>query len=151
MNRSIAISVNESLRVARALAEIWQGQILSFPFLPDSYIVLSAEANGVSVEIFPNNLELVLTENQQTVELFYDLLASQSTSTYAAIAVPTPLGKLAEVSQREGWAMISHRQGLSGGVELWIENQIMLVLLPSHCQQPIHPVASRQLCRGNAG
>lgn len=148
MTYSIAISVKDPTRVTKALVEIWQGRTIPLPLLPNSYIVMAQNDQGTPIEVYPSEIEYVLSENDEAVEFFYDLLANRFTGTYDAIPVPASQQEIEQIAAREGWRVVSYSRGMTKGIELWIENQILLVLLPERTQSnPIPDLASHPVNR----
>lgn len=128
MFHSIAISVKDPLRVAQVLAEILDGHLLLFPFIPNSYVVLAQDERGTSVEVYPSETEFVLHETDQTRDFFYSLLTTRFVEAREAIAVSTSWEQIEQIGSREGWQVSSKTPNRAA--ELWLENQIKLELLP---------------------
>ncbi len=125
MIRSITISVQNPLRVAKALAEIWEGHLLPFLFLPHTYIVLAKDEWGTSIEIYPAD-QPPEREDDQAIASFYSFLAERPAATPEPIPVSANLVHLRAIAQREGWHLVV--QGRI--VELWLTSQLKLELLP---------------------
>lgn len=129
MNR-ISISVGNPLRVAIALAEIWGGYCLPLYPLPNSYAVLASIEYGATVEIYPTDTEFCVTASEAALEFFNTMLFAQPLKTCGAIAVATTHDDIERVAARERWRTRSYRFGLFEIVEVWVENQFVLALLP---------------------
>jgi hypothetical protein len=131
MTYSIAIAVQNPQQVAEALVKIWQGHSIPFPFLPNSVVVMPQDPTHTSVEIFPADTELVLTETEDTAVRFYAMVASRAVTSHAPISVPATLGQIKQVAQAYGWRIQTDSSHCSGTVQIWIEDHVMLELLPT--------------------
>lgn len=131
MTDSIAIAVQNPQRVAEALAKIWQGHYIPLPFLPNSYVVMPQDPAYTSVEVFPADTEFVLAETEEIAAQFYAMLTSRATPPTAPISVPTPLQHIEQVANAAGWSIHVEMQSLSRKVQMWIEDRVMLELLPA--------------------
>jgi hypothetical protein len=131
MNYSIAIAVQDPQRVSEALVKIWQGHCIPFPFLPNSYVVMPQDPTHTAVEIFPADTELVLAETEETTVQFYEMLASRAVTPHEPIPVPATLAQIKQVAKACGWPVYVDLRRLSGKVQIWIEDRVMLELLPT--------------------
>jgi hypothetical protein len=132
MIHHISIAANHPLHVAQVLAEIFAGQAAPFPEHPGSYIALLLDPHGTLIEVHPRGTELrpgTITEPCQAVQ---NSNASSYTATHAAISVPTSENQIRLIAEREGWHVARFdRAGCFEVIELWIENQQLIELLPS--------------------
>lgn len=53
MIHHISIGVQEPERVARVLAELWNGYALPFPVAEGGWIAMAGDANGTTIEVIP--------------------------------------------------------------------------------------------------
>lgn len=131
MIHHISIAANNPFHVAEVIAEIFAGQAAPFPEHPGSYIALMLDAQGTMIEVHPHGTELkpgTIVEPCQTVQ---NSSASPYTPTHAAISVPTSENQIRAIAEREGWHVARFdRAGFFEVIELWIENQQMIELLP---------------------
>lgn len=131
MIHHISITANNPLHVTEVLAEIFAGQVIPFPEHPGSYMALMLDAHGTLIEVLPHGTELrpgTLTEPCQEAQ---NLSASAYTATHAAVSVPTSEAQIRTIAEREGWHVARFdRAGFFDVIELWIENQQMIELLP---------------------
>jgi hypothetical protein len=129
MIHHISISANDPLHVAQVLAELFQGEAVPFSGYPGSYIALMFDTNGTLIEVHPKGIELRPTPEQASH--IYNPHASLYTATHAAISVPVSEIQIQAIANREGWrAKLCDREGYFEVIEFWIENQIMVELLP---------------------
>jgi len=53
MIHHISIAAENPLNVANVLAEIWNGKVYPTPPIPGGYIMMSFDAQGTAIEIYP--------------------------------------------------------------------------------------------------
>jgi hypothetical protein len=128
----ISITVNHPLKVARALGDVLQGSVYGFPPLEGSYIVLPFDAHGTAIEVYPRTatFEPGLADGPQT----YGLNASSPPyiGIHAAISVPSTQAEIEAIGDREGWRTLLCDRGPFRVIEFWVENWLMLELLPAN-------------------
>ncbi|MUL36319.1 hypothetical protein [Gloeocapsopsis dulcis] len=130
MIHHISIDAYNPLQVASVLAEILKGKAYHF-FYPGSYNVMPFDSYGTGIVVFPQGTVWIPGTNTKPAQL----LPSTSTdlvAIHAAISVPTTQQQIEQIGQREGWRVLTRDQGDSifGLVEFWVENRILLELLP---------------------
>jgi hypothetical protein len=131
MIHHISISANDPLRVARVLAELFQGELVPFPSHADSYVAVAFDPHGTIVEVHPHGTELVPGTENKGVQHVHNLNYSSHTATHAAISVPVSEAQIREIAAREGWRMgVFRRSDFFNVIEFWLENQLLLELLP---------------------
>lgn len=129
MIHHFSMAADNPLRVAQALAQIWRGKVAPFPPHPGSYFVLALDAHGTCIEIYPSGTEL--SPGLDEVSFSHNPLASRLSATHAALSVPSSQAEIEEIAAREGWlTMRCDREGFFEVIELWIENQMLIELLP---------------------
>ena len=145
MIHHISISAENPKHVADVLAEIWQGEAFPFVAFPDSYIVMVDDGNGTAIELLPRKMELVSGGDGQAAQHQINENASRFTVTHAALSVPISEEKVLEIAAREGWrAETFSREGLFSVIELWVENRMLLELLPPDFAKQYLEVATPQ-------
>ncbi|MBD3881732.1 hypothetical protein IFO70_08195 [Phormidium tenue FACHB-886] len=130
MIRHISIDAHDPLRVATVLAEIWNGKAYQF-FYPGSYNVLPFDRYGTAVVVFPLGTVWAPGADTQAAQL----VPSTSTNlvaVHAAISVPIAQQQIEQIGQREGWRVLTRKQGDGAFrlVEMWLENRILFEFLP---------------------
>jgi hypothetical protein len=131
MIHHISIAVNNPLRVAQVLAELWQGEVAPFPAHEGSYMVLPLDVYGTLIELLPRGTELVPGRGNEATQFESNLNPSAYTATHAAISVPVSEDEIRAIAQREGWRVVRcDREGYFEVIELWVENQLLIELLP---------------------
>lgn len=131
MIHHISIAADNPLHVAEVLAEMWNGRVAPFPPHPGSYVVIPGDEHGSMVEIFPSGTELVPGQDREQVGFSQNILSSRFTATHAAISVPANQDQIERIGEREGWRVLRcSRDSFFDVIELWVENKLMLELLP---------------------
>lgn len=143
MIHHISLSAQQPLRVAQVLAQLWNGQLAPFPPHPGSYAVFSLDQVGSLIEVYPLGTELLPGEADQQVNfrqvgLPEPQLQPQTTNavslysaSHAAISVPASRDRIFEIAARENWRAVQcSRDGAFEVIEFWIENRLLLELLP---------------------
>jgi hypothetical protein len=131
MIHHISIAVGNPLHVAQVLAELWRGAVAPFPGHKDGFVVLPFDTHGTLIELLPKGTELVPGTENELSKFEHNPNSSAYTATHAAISVPVSEDEIRAIAIREGWQMVrSDRQGYFEVIELWIENQLLIELLP---------------------
>lgn len=131
MIHHISLAANNPLHVAQVLAELWQADAMPFPEHEGGYVVLTYDAHGTLIVILPKGTEMIpgLGDAESTIN--YNPYASAYTATHAAISVPVSEAQIWEIAARENWrVMHCNRAGIFEIIELWVENQFLIELLP---------------------
>lgn len=146
MIHHISIPAENPHHVANVLAELWDGYVVPF-ICPGSYLVLSGDEYGTAIEVYPLGTELIpgnIEDNQLGTKLIHShdneqvkFSQKQRTPTssnfiavHAAISVPVSQDKIEQIGTREGWRVLPCNRGSFEVIEFWIENKLMLELLP---------------------
>ena len=131
MIHHISIAVNNPQHVANVIAELWQGQAVPFPGHEGSYVAFTFDSYGTAIEVMPKSLILKPGLETEPVQFSDFDPATSYTATHANIEVLVSEAKIWEIAEREGWrAVRCRRAGVIDLIELWVENQVMLELLP---------------------
>lgn len=131
MIHHISLAVNNPLHVARVIAELWQGQALPFPAHPGSYFTVSLDQYGTAIALMPKGTVLKPGSSFEAVRFSNpDPDATGYTATHVNIAVPISEAQIYEIANREGWRAVRCQHGGLELIEFWIENEILLELLP---------------------
>jgi len=136
MIHHISIPAENPRRVAEVLAELWGGRSLPFAPLPGSYIVIVDDGRGSAIEVTPLGMELAPGVGDEQAQPLVNDNASPFTATHAALSVPAREEHIKEVAAREGWrAVTCDRGGAFEVVEFWIENRLLVEMLPPAMQR----------------
>jgi hypothetical protein len=132
MIHHISIPAENPLQVAQVLSELWQGEVAPFAPNPGSYVVFQLDEQGTLIEVYPRGTELIPGTDEQGVSFAKNLhFFSNYTAMHAAISVPMQADEIIAIAQREGWRAVKcDRDGFFGVIEFWVENRLLLELLP---------------------
>jgi hypothetical protein len=130
MIHHISIDARNPLRVASVLAEILNAKAYQFLVL-GSYTVMPFDQYGTAIVVFQQGNVWTQDIDEKPAHVI------QSTSTdlvavHAAISVPTSQQQIEEIARREGWHVLTRKQGDApfSVVEFWVENRILFEFLP---------------------
>jgi hypothetical protein len=145
MINHISIAAENPEKVAKVIAELWNGIVIPFPPAPNSFMALANDGKGSGVEITPINTVLVPGEGMPPEEDFdsdtrtedYEAKfvdagsAPQYVATHLNISTHLSEEEIKEIGRREGWrTLVCNRgEGLFQLVEMWIENRFMLEVM----------------------
>ncbi len=133
MIHHISIAAHHPLHVSQVLAEILQGQSIPFPGYPGSYVALAFDPQGTMIEVHPFGTALFPSDaaNEPT-HLLANPDASMYSANHTAISVPISSDRIQAIAEREQWRMVLCRRGDNyfDIIELWLENQLLIELLP---------------------
>lgn len=132
MIHHISIAANDPLLVSQVFAELLKGQSIPFPGYPDSYVALALDAQGTMIEVHPFETALFPGNNvNEAAQLCPNLKSSHYTANHTAISVPVSATQIQQIAEREGWRMVHcHRGDYFDVIEFWVENQLLIELLP---------------------
>lgn len=131
MIHHISIAAHKPLRVAQVLAELFQGELVPFPSHPGSYVAVAFDPHGTIVEVHPYGTELVPGVDDNAVQHVETHKSSGYTATHAAISVPVSEEQIQAIGAREGWRVGRFKRGdFFDVIEFWLENQLLIELLP---------------------
>ncbi|NJL54443.1 hypothetical protein HC928_04060 [bacterium] len=132
MIHHISIAAHEPLRVSQVLAEVLQGQAIPFPGYPGSYVALAFDVHGTMIEVHPFGTALFPGDDaNQASQLRSNPVSSHYSANHTAISVPVSRAQIQAIAEREGWRMLQvHRGDYFDVIEFWLENQLLIELLP---------------------
>jgi hypothetical protein len=132
MIHHISIAAHHLLRVSQVLAEVLQGISVPFSGYPGSYVALALDDQGTMIEVHPFGTALLPgNAADAAAQLRPDPTSSQYTANHTAISVPVSAAQIQAIADREGWRMVRcHRGDYFDVIEFWIENQLLIELLP---------------------
>lgn len=150
MINHISIQAKNPLRVAKALAEIWNTKAFRFFPAPESYMVMAFDEYGTNIEVYPLEIE-VTPDDGRPPRFVHHVAAPKFTAFHAAISVPVEQERIEQIAKREGWRvqLCDSKASLQENcfrfkvIELWVENRVMLELLtPSLVSQYLELTSS---------
>ena len=132
MIHHISIAAHHPLRVSQVLAEVLQGISVPFPGHLGSYVALALDDQGTMIEVHPFGTALLPgNAADEATQLRPNPAPSHYTANHTAISVPVSVTQIQAIADREGWRMVRcHRSDYFDVIEFWIENQLLIELLP---------------------
>lgn len=137
----ISMPAKEPERVARVVAELWGGE--AFPFIPlaknGSWVAFAGDDRGSSIEFYPRGARIVPSEEDYptgfTISVDEAAAADEGAfagriATHAAVYSPLPQDQIMALANRQGWLTRFAQRGNFHVVEFWLENAVMLEVLP---------------------
>ena len=132
MIHHISLAVRNPLHAAEVVAELWEGLAIPFPDHPGSYIALALDPYGTAIEFLPKGTVLKPGSIDEPGH-FSDPNPNSPdyTATHVNFAVPINETKIYKIADREGWRAVRCQRGsFFELIEFWVENEVMLELLP---------------------
>jgi len=147
MIHHFSIAARDTGHVATVLAEVIGGQSFNFSPFPGSRIVVTGDAHGTAIEVYPLGLELAPGEGSAPVHSVTNAHPSDFTATHAAISVALDEEAIKRIARREGWRAETCRRTVAFQViEFWLENRVMLeILTPEMAQDYLRAVTPGNL------
>lgn len=131
MIHHISIAAQNPQQVAEVLAEIFQGKAVPFPHNPGSYLALAMDKNHIGVEVYPLGSQIIPGSGQDGCSFANEPQSLQFTAFHAAIFVPSTQTEIEQIGVQVGWRVVRcTRIGLVDLIEFWVENTLMLELVP---------------------
>jgi len=131
MIHHFSIAARDPGHVAAVLAELLGGQSLNFSPFPGARIVVAGDEHGTAIELYPLGLELAPGEGGAAVRGVANTQPSEFTATHAAISVALDEASVHRIARREGWRAVTCTRTVAFQViEFWLENRVMLEILP---------------------
>jgi len=128
MIHHLSIAAHNPEHVAGVIAEIMGGTVVPFPPNPGSFFALQMDEHGSGVEVHPAGLEL-----QPANEVGAGFAKGEPhgfSAVHFALSVATDGDKVAEIAAREGWRCYTCNRGPFHVIEVWLENETMVEVLP---------------------
>ena len=129
MIHHLSISARHPKHVADVLAELMGGKAVPFSPNPGSFFALQLDEHGSGVEVHPAGTEL-----QPGGDIGGGFVKSPEpqgyTPTHFALSVKTDAATVERVARREGWHCFTCDRGPFHVIEVWLENETMVEVLP---------------------
>ena len=130
MIHHLSIAAREPQKAAEVLAEVMGGKAVPFPPNPGSFFALQLDDHGSGVEVYPagTHLEPGGAEGGGFVR---DPVPQRGFgATHFAISVQTDAKKVEAIAKRAGWHCVTCNRGPFHVIEVWVENDTMVEVLP---------------------
>ena len=129
MIHHLSIAARQPQQAAGVLAELMGGKAVPFPPNPGSFFALQLDEHGSGVEVYPAGTEL--EPNGDTGGSFVKHPRDRGFgSTHFALSVRTDAKKVEEIAARAGWKCFTCNRGPFHVIEVWVENETMVEVLP---------------------
>jgi len=117
MIHHLSIAARDPKRAAEVLAELMGGKAVPFPPNPGSFFALQLDEHGSGVEVYPAGFV------RKPEARGYG-------PTHFALSVATDADKVEAIAAREGWQCFRCNRGPFHVIEVWVENESMVEILP---------------------
>jgi hypothetical protein len=128
MIHHLSIAARNPQQAAGTLAELMGGTAVPFPPNPGSFFALQLDEYGSGVEVYPAGTEL--QPGGATGGRFARKDARGYGATHFALSVSTDAATVKAIAQREGWECFDCNRGPFHVIEVWVENETMVEILP---------------------
>jgi hypothetical protein len=128
MIHHLSIAANDPQHAAGVLAEIMGGQSVPFPPNPGSFFALQLDEHGSGVEVYPAGTEL--EPGGDVGGSFVKKAPRGYGSTHFALSVKTDAATVKRIAERTGWKCYDCNRGPFHVIEVWVENNTMVEVLP---------------------
>jgi hypothetical protein len=128
MIHHLSIAARDPKHAAGVLAELMGGTAVPFPPNPGSFFALQLDHHGSGVEVYPAGTEL--QPGGEVGGNFVKKDARGYGSTHFALSVSTDPNTVQAIAQRVGWQCFDCNRGPFHVIEVWVENETMVEILP---------------------
>ena len=128
MIHHLSIAARDPKHAAGVLAELMGGTSVPFPPNPGSFFALQLDDHGSGVEVYPAGTEL--RPGGAVGGSFVKEEARGYGSTHFALSVAAGAETVHAIAQRAGWQCFDCNRGPFHVIEVWVENETMVEILP---------------------
>src|SRR5271169_5188011 len=128
MIHHLSIAARDPKHVAGVLAEFMGGTAVPFPPNPGSFFALQLDEHGSGVEVYPAGTEL--QPGGSDGGGFVKKEARGYGPTHFALSVGTDADTVEAIASREAWQCFRCNRGPFHVIEVWVENETMVEILP---------------------
>ena len=130
MIHHLSIAARDPKQAATVLAELMGGTAVPFPPNPGSFFALQLDDHGSGVEVYPAGTHL--EPNGSTGGSFVKESAGGRAygATHFALSVATDKAAVEAIVRRAGWQCFDCNRGPFHVLEVWVENETMVEILP---------------------
>jgi len=128
MIHHLSIAARDPKHAAGVLAELMGGTAVPFPPNPGSFFALQLDEHGSGVEVYPAGT--TLEPGGDVGGSFVKTEPRGYGSTHFALSVTTDAATVKAVAERAGWHCYDCNRGPFHVIEVWVENQTMVEVLP---------------------
>lgn len=135
MIHHVSIPARNPAHVAKVLAELLGGSVSRFGPYENSYIAWAGDRHGTAIEVFPTGTELFPDSGPGQARFKHNAEHNGLTTTHVAVSVELVTDAVIALAQREGWRAVELSRGSFRVIEFWVENHVMLEVLPPEMAQ----------------
>ena len=128
MIHHLSIAARDPKQAAGVLAELMGGTAVPFPPNPGSFFALQLDDHGSGVEVYPAGTELQPADARGGS--FVRNSARGYGPTHFALSVQTDGDTVQAIAERAGWKCFDCNRGPFHVIEVWVENETMVEILP---------------------
>jgi hypothetical protein len=129
MIHHLSIAARDPKHVAGVLAEFMGGKAVPFPPNPGSFFALQLDEHGSGVEVYPAGTELQ-PGGRDGAGFAKKPEARGYGPTHFALSVAAQADAVEAIAGREGWQCYRCNRGPFHVIEVWVENESMVEILP---------------------
>ena len=130
MIHHLSIAARDPKHVAGVLAELMGGSAVPFPPNPGSFFALQLDEHGSGVEVYPAGTELHPGGADGGGFVKKARERQGYGATHFALSVATDADTVERIAGREGWNCFRCNRGPFHVIEVWVENETMVEILP---------------------
>jgi hypothetical protein len=130
MIHHLSIAARDPKHVAGVLGELMGGAAVPFPPNPGSFFALQLDEHGSGVEVYPAGTELRPGGTDGGGFAKRPEGGRGYGPTHFALSVATDADTVEKVAAREGWQCFRCNRGPFHVIEVWLENETMVEILP---------------------
>jgi catechol 2,3-dioxygenase-like lactoylglutathione lyase family enzyme len=129
MIHHLSIAARDPEAAAAVLAELMGGRSVPFPPNPGSFFALQLDEHGSGVEVYPAGTEL-RPGGEEGGSFVKSPKARGYGATHFALSVATDRASVEAIARRAGWHCVTCNRGPFHVIEVWVENDTMVEVLP---------------------
>lgn len=130
MIHHLSIAAREPQKAAEALAELMGGKAVPFPPNPGSFFALQLDDHGSGVEVYPAGTHLEPGGDEGGGFVRDPAPRRGFGATHFALSVQTDAKTVEKIAERVGWHCVTCNRGPFHVIEVWVENDTMVEVLP---------------------
>ena len=130
MIHHLSIAARDPKHSAEVVAEIMGGKAVPFPPNPGSFFALQLDDHGSGVEVYPAGTELQPAGKEGGSFVKKPREGRGFGATHFALSVATDADKVKQIAERAGWHCVTCNRGPFHVIEVWVENDTMVEVLP---------------------
>ena len=134
MIHHLSIAARDPQHVAGVLAELMGGAAVPFPPNPGSFFALQLDEHGSGVEVYPAGTALA-PNGPDGGSYIKGETGRGYGATHFALSVKTDAATVEAIARREGWQCFRCNRGPFHLIEVWVENEAMVEILPPEYAQ----------------